>query len=90
MKFLASLTTALVVAYLALVLALNHYDTLSAAACTTEFTLPGIACRFASFGVTLALVPVCGLIAGFTTWMLLARRAHKQALARAGRAGEQP
>ena len=83
MKILISLAAALIATYLALAFALGHYDTLSTAACTTEFTLPGIACRFAGFGVTLALVPVCGLIVGFATWILLQRRAHKQALARA-------
>ena len=74
MKVLVSLAAALVATYIALAIALAHYDTLSAAACTTEFTLPGIACRFAGFGITLALVPVSGLIAGFATWILLARK----------------
>jgi hypothetical protein len=83
MKILISFATALVATYVALAFALGHYDTLSSAACTDDFTLPGIACRFAGFGVTLALVPLCGVIVGFATWILLVRRAHKQAMARA-------
>ncbi len=70
MKNIACIAIGLLVSYLALVWAVEHLGAVSSIACSPEFTLPAIACRFGGLGITLLLVPVAGVIAYF-----VARRA---------------
>lgn len=65
MKNAASLAIALLVAYLALIFAVENLGAGSSVACSAEFTLTGIACRVGAAGITLLLVPVSGVLAFF-------------------------
>ena len=71
MRLTWSLLAALLAAYLALVWVAGHLDTLSGALCSAEFTLPGMACRFAGLGLTLLMVPLSGVFAGLIAWKAL-------------------
>ena len=63
MKLIVSILAGLMSCYVALILASRHLGALSSAACSQEFTLPGIVCRACGVIVTLLFVPVAGLIA---------------------------
>lgn len=67
MKNIVSIGIGLVVSYLTLVWAVEHLGAVSSVACSSEFTLPAIACRFGGFGITLLLVPVAGIVAFLVT-----------------------
>ena len=71
MRLTLSLLAALLAAYLTLAWVSGHLDTVSASICSVEFTLPGIACRFAGLGITLLMIPVAGVLAGFIAWRSL-------------------
>lgn len=77
MNFLASLAATIVATFIALVVAINHFDTLSATVCPQEFDAAGILCRFAGLGITFALVPICGVAVGIATWIALLLRAKR-------------
>jgi hypothetical protein len=61
LKTLPRIAAGLLVAYLALVLWLNHFDAL-AGLCSQAFTLPGLLCRVGSVGAGVLLVPLCGVV----------------------------
>ena len=61
MKTLAAIALGLLASYLALVWVVGNLDAVSGAACSAEFTLPGIACRVGGLGLKLLLVPVAGI-----------------------------
>lgn len=67
MKNVASIGIGLLVSYLTLVWAVENLGAVSSVACSAEFTLPAIACRFGGLGVTLLLVPVMGIVAFLVT-----------------------
>ena len=73
MKTAASIVLALVASYLTLVWAVGHLDAVSNAACSDEFSLPGIVCRFGGLGITLLLVPVSGLAAFLIARLAMAK-----------------
>lgn len=73
MKLFVSIGIALVVSYIALVIALNHLSSGSDLACGQDFTLPGLACRIGAMGVTLLLVPISGILAFFAARKVLAK-----------------
>jgi uncharacterized membrane protein YqjE len=72
MKTFAGLVAGLMAAYITLVLVVTHLDA-APAACGQAFTLPGLACRFAGFGLMLLLVPVAGVVAFVATRRLLTK-----------------
>ena len=78
MKLLASLLAAAVAAYAALVVAVTHLHALSGLMCSSDFSLPGLACRFAGLAVTVLLVPVAGVAAGLAVWMISSGRDRGQ------------
>jgi hypothetical protein len=82
MKLLAALAATLVTTFIALVVAINHRETLPGLLCPQEFGVENLACHFAGFGITLALVPISGVVVGIATWMML--------LSREKRAGREP
>lgn len=77
MKILISLVAGLAATYAALVLAVGNLDALSSSACSPEFTLPDIACRFASLGVMLVAIPFCGVVVTILTWIALRKTQRK-------------
>lgn len=74
MKLLASIAATIVATFIALVLAINHFNTLSFTVCPKSFDAEGILCRFASIGITALLIPSCGVIVGVATWLWLLSR----------------
>lgn len=77
MKRLASILTGFIACYIALILASENLGAISTAACSPDFTLPGIACRVGGGLFTLLLVPLSGIIAFCATWYFLESRRHK-------------
>jgi hypothetical protein len=74
MKIGASLLLGLLTSYFALHWVSGHLDVLSAAACSTEFTGRGLACRFAGAGVMLLAIPIAGvLVFGITMYFWFRR-----------------
>jgi len=59
-KTLASIVLGLLASYFTLLWVVGHLDTLSQAMCSTDFTLPALACRFGGLGITLLLIPLAG------------------------------
>ncbi|MFY3386471.1 hypothetical protein ACOQFS_20270 [Paracidovorax sp. MALMAid1276] len=51
----------------------DHLDWLARALCTIDFTLPGIACRYAATAAQFLLVPLAAVAVGFGCWFLLSR-----------------
>jgi len=74
MKLLASIAATIVATFIALVLAINHFNTLSFAVCPKAFDAEGILCRFAGIGITIVLIPICGVVVGVATWLWLLSR----------------
>ncbi|HVJ62307.1 MAG TPA: hypothetical protein VM555_06290 [Tahibacter sp.] len=79
MKLLAGLAATLVATFIALVVAINHFNTLSFLVCPKAFDAEGILCRFASLGITAALIPICGVAVGVATWLWLLSREKRAA-----------
>lgn len=77
MKLILSLVAGFVATYIALVLAVGNLDAVSSSACSADFTLPALACRFASLGITLVAVPFCGVAAAILTWIALRKTQRK-------------
>lgn len=73
MRTVACIAAGLLASYAALVLALNNLGTVSGAACSSEFTLPAIACRIGGLGITLLLVPLSGALVFLATRKVLKR-----------------
>jgi hypothetical protein len=78
MKLLASILAAAMATYVALVVVLTHLHALPELMCPSDFSLPGLACRFAALAVTVLLVPVAGISAGLAVWMLSASRSRRR------------
>lgn len=74
MKLSASILIGLLASYLALMFAAGHLEALSSAACSQDFTLPGIACRIGGGLVTLLLAPATGLLAFLAAYRALGKR----------------
>ena len=73
MRTAAAIAIGLLAAHAMLVWAVRHLDRVSSAACSPEFTLPGIACRFGGLGLTLLFVPLAGVLAYFAARRLIAK-----------------
>lgn len=73
MRILACIVASLLVAYLTLVWTVEHLDALANTACSTDFTLPDIACRIGGFAIILLLPPLAAVV----TYALV-RRALKR------------
>ena len=73
MKTSVSIAIGLLASYLTLLWAVGHLDTVSGALCSTDFTLPAMACRFGGLGLTLLLVPLSGLVAFLAVRIALAK-----------------
>ena len=73
MKNIVPIGIGFVVSYLTLVWAVGHLGAVSSVLCSSEFTLPAIACRFRGLGITLLLIPVTGVVAFLLTRRVLTK-----------------
>ncbi len=73
MKLLASLSAGAFATYLALIVLITHFHAVPELLCGSDFSLPGLACRFGSFAVTVLMVPLAGVVIGCVVWKLFSR-----------------
>jgi len=73
MKIFLAVLLGLFAGWVTLGWALGHLDWLSVRLCSPDFTLPGVACRFAAAAAQILVIPLAATATGLAAWFLLSR-----------------